>query len=320
MAETLIVCEQFEGEPRKINQELAVAASRLGGEFDAVLLGKGAAGAANKLGEQGVGKVCVVETPFYFDLAAFTHALKELISAQGVKRVLFGQTAFGHQLGSHLAGKLGAGFIHDITDLRVEDGRVVVTKPLYAGKVIATASLKPSSPVELYSIRPNTFLGEVEAKQAQVEEFAVDLSAFSPTLTEIKPKPKGKVSLTEAEIVISGGRGVGGPEGFRPLFEFAEKIGAAVGASRAVVDAGWIDHEYQVGQTGKTVNPKLYIACGISGAIQHLAGMRTSKVIVAINTNPDAPIFKVADYGIVEDLFKVVPLLTQKMAQVMGKQ
>ena len=319
MAETLIVCEQFEGEPRKINQELAVAASRLGGEFEAVLLGKGASEAAPKLGGQGIGQVLVVDAPYYFDLAAFAHALKEIISARGVRRVILGQTAFGHALGAHLSGLVGTGFLNDITDLKVEDGRVVVQKPLYAGKVIATAALKGDG-VEIYSIRPNTFLGEVEAKQAQVEQFAVDLSAFSPTLTEIKPKPKGKVSLTEAEIVISGGRGVGGPEGFKPLFEFAEKVGAAVGASRAAVDAGWIDHEYQVGQTGKTVNPKLYIACGISGAIQHLAGMRTSKVIVAVNTNPDAPIFKVADYGIVEDLFQVVPLLAEKMAQMMGKQ
>jgi len=209
-----------------------------------------------------------------------------------------------------VAAKLGAGLVSDCSALAIKDARLEARRAMYSGKVLATVSW--AAEPQLATLRPNVFaLGTPDAaRQAEVVKGSVDTSARA-RVTETHATTQGKVELTEAQIVVSGGRGLKGPENF-PLVEgLAAAMGAAVGASRAVVDAGWVDHQYQVGQTGKTVSPSLYVACGISGAIQHLAGMSSSRVIVAINKDPDAPIFKVANYGILGDVFEVLPKLTE---------
>jgi electron transfer flavoprotein alpha subunit len=217
-----------------------------------------------------------------------------------------------------LAARLGVGLAADCIGFSVRDGRLMATRPIYAGKLWSEVAWK-SSPM-LATLRPNVFkAGEADSgRQTAVERPRVTVPGSATRLVELREETQtGLPELAEAEIVVSGGRGMKGPENFGILEELARVLGAAVGASRAAVDAGWRPHRFQVGQTGRTVSPKLYIACGISGAIQHLAGMRTSKLIVAINKDPEAPIFKIADFGIVGDLFQVVPLLTQESKRLL---
>jgi electron transfer flavoprotein alpha subunit len=213
------------------------------------------------------------------------------------------------------AAKLDLGLVTDCTEAAVVDGTLVLTRPVYSGKAIARVRAK-QLPV-MVSIRPNIIPPvETNLPAAPILQVPVSLKEPRAKVVEKVSKAKAKVDLGEANIVVSGGRGVKGPEGFVPVQELADTLGGAMGASRAAVDAGWIDYTHQVGQTGKTVAPKLYIAAGISGAIQHLAGMSSSKVIVAVNKDPDAPIFKIADYGIVGDLFQVLPALTEQVKKL----
>jgi electron transfer flavoprotein alpha subunit len=202
----------------------------------------------------------------------------------------------------------------DCVDLKVESGEIIATRPIYAGK--AFIKVKLSSDVKVFTIRPNVFKAEVyDNTNASVETKAISNPNLSSKVVSFK-KSEGKLDVAEADIIVSGGRGMKGPENFNLIESLADSLGAAVGASRAAVDAGWRPHREQVGQTGKTVSPSLYIACGISGAIQHLAGMSTSKYIVAINKDKDAPIFSVADYGIAGDLFEVLPILTEEIKKI----
>jgi electron transfer flavoprotein alpha subunit len=205
---------------------------------------------------------------------------------------------------------VGAGLASDCVALEVKDGRIVARRPMYAGKAYATVEW--AGEPQMASLRPNVFpLGPQDASRpVAVVKGQVDVSARA-RVTLTTTTAQGRLPLTEAQIIVSGGRGLKGPENFHLVESLAEALGAAVGASRAVVDAGWVDHQLQVGQTGRTVSPSLYVACGISGAIQHLAGMSSSKCIVAINKDPDAPIFKVADYGLLGDLFEILPRLTE---------
>jgi electron transfer flavoprotein alpha subunit len=223
--------------------------------------------------------------------------------------ILAGASIRGRDLAAWVAADLNAGLVADAIELKVEDSTVKATRPVYAGKLLSTAFVK-STP-QLLTLRSRAFAPAESTGKKGTAEWVSPVVAEADIPTKIVgfEGKEGKVSLGDAGIIVSGGRGVGGPEGFAPIRELASVLGAAVGASRATVDAGWIPYEHQVGQTGKTVSPDLYIACGISGAIQHQAGMRTAKVIVAINKDPDAPIFKLAHYGIVGDLFKVVPAL-----------
>ena len=228
--------------------------------------------------------------------------------------IIAGASILGRDLTAWVAADLDAGLISDCIALEVDDETVRATRPVYAGKLLSTVFVTEG--VQVISLRSRTFpqaestgnTGTAEWVDAVVDEDDI------PSKVVGYEEQAGGVSLTDASIIVSGGRGVGGPEGFEPLRELAETLGAALGASRAAVDAGWIPYEHQVGQTGKTVSPDLYIACGISGAIQHQAGMRTAKVIVAINKDADAPIFKLAQYGIVGDLFDVVPALTEEFS------
>jgi electron transfer flavoprotein alpha subunit len=208
-----------------------------------------------------------------------------------------------------VAAKVGAGLASDCVGLEARSGKLVARRPMYAGKAYATVEW--GGEPQMATLRPNVFpLGEKDAsRKAEVVRGAA-LASSRARVTAVKATTQGKVQLTEAQVIVSGGRGLKGPEHFHLVESLAEALGAAVGASRAVVDAGWVDHQMQVGQTGKTVSPTLYVACGISGAIQHLAGMSTSKCIVAVNKDADAPIFKVANYGILGDVFDILPKLT----------
>jgi electron transfer flavoprotein alpha subunit len=223
--------------------------------------------------------------------------------------VLIPFTATGKDLAPRLAAKVGAGLVSDAISLSVKDGRVTARKPQYSGKAYATVTWEGEP--QIATLRPNVFpLGPEDAgRKAEVVKAKAD-TVSRAKVTAVHAAAAGKVELSEAQVIVSGGRGLKGPEHFPLVAALGEAFGAAVGASRAVVDAGWVDHQLQVGQTGKTVSPTLYIACGISGAIQHLAGMSSSKYIVAINKDPDAPIFKVANYGIVGDVFDILPKLT----------
>jgi electron transfer flavoprotein alpha subunit len=223
-------------------------------------------------------------------------------------------------MGPGVAVELESGCVADCTTLDFEDGQLVATRPIYAGKLLCTCIVPERRPA-VFTLRPRSFPKPDPDSSRQGEVIEVELVLSEE---EIHSKvidfqgTEGGVSLTDAAIIVSGGRGVAGSDGFEPVRKLAEVLGGAVGSSRAAVDAGWIPYEHQVGQTGKTVSPDLYVACGISGAIQHQAGMRTSKVIVAINKDPEAPIFQLAHYGIVDDLFKIVPALTEALKERLG--
>jgi electron transfer flavoprotein alpha subunit len=254
-----------------------------------------------------------------YSSTAFTKAVAEVAKMTGAAAIFFSATAFGKDLAPRVAARLEAGLAADCTGLAVDGGSIVATRPVFAGK--ALTDVKILSAIQVFTLRPNVFpAGESSGDAAPVEHVSIPLADadFAMRVTELI-KGSGRRDVAEADIIVSGGRGLKGPENFKMLEELAEALGAAVGASRAVVDAGWRPHEEQVGQTGKTVSPTLYIAVGISGAIQHLAGMSSSKYIVAVNKDKDAPIFQVADYGIVGDAFEVVPALTAEVKRVRGQ-
>jgi electron transfer flavoprotein alpha subunit len=296
------------------------AAEKLGGRAAAVLVGEGVRAHAETLGRYGASRIFVAEGPRlkYYAPEAYARAVAEAHRAWGSGAIFLAATAMGRDLGGGLAALLGTSAATDCTGVLVEGGRLLARRPVFAGKAFATVAFRKAP--ALLSLRPNAFPAEEAPTAAEVQdlEVAFEDSDFRSAAREVVAAAQGKAELTEAAIVVSGGRGLRGPEHFHLRDELAEVLGAAVGASRAVVDAGWRPHSEQVGQTGKTVAPNLYIALGISGAIQHLAGMRTSKVIVAVNKDPDAPIFKVATYGIVGDVFEVVPALTRHLKTVLA--
>jgi electron transfer flavoprotein alpha subunit len=248
----------------------------------------------------------------------YSKALKAVIENGGYDYVMAGSTSLGKDLFPRLAGIFDAGMATEVTNFTMDGGTFAGTRPLFAGKVLAKVEIQGPKP-HFVTVRPNA-LGMPESTTAgagNLQYLAAEVGEIRAAIKEIVKGASEKVDLTEANIIISGGRAMKNAENFKILEECADVIGATVGASRAAVDSGFAPHAMQVGQTGKTVSPSLYIACGISGAIQHLAGMRTSKVIVAINTDPDAPIFTKADYGIVGDLFKIVPILTEEFKKIM---
>jgi electron transfer flavoprotein alpha subunit len=314
MARILAVCETKNGALRKVSRE-AVAAARalaaaMGASVDAIVLGAGTPETAG-LGEAGADRVLVASHDSFDRYAPDGYAATIAAQAKdGYAAVVLAATASGKDLGPRLAVQLDAPLAMDVTALAVEGGKVVATRPVYAGKAIQQVVL--DGPPALVAIRPNTFAPVAAGKAGVVQSVAAQTGTVRVRVKELKAAEQGALDVGEASIVVSGGRGMKGPEHFHLIEELAKAFGnAAVGASRAVVDAGWRPHGEQVGQTGKTVSPQLYIAVGISGAIQHLAGMRTAKVIVAINKDRDAPIFKVADYGIVGDAFEILPLLAE---------
>jgi electron transfer flavoprotein alpha subunit len=321
MTTSLAVVEQRDGALRKVSLEVVSAARRLGdsagASVDAILCAGGPVTGAD-LGRFGADRVLSATHPDFALYNPDGYAATIAEAGKSAQAIVFAATATGRDLAPRVAARLGVGLASDVTELGLEGGKIVVTRPVYAGKALLRVRLEASPAV--VSIRPNT-MPVVEAPKAGTASPTV-VPAFTQRVTvkAIKAPATAALDVAEAPIVVSGGRGLKEPQHFALLEELAGALGnAAVGASRAVVDAGWRDHGAQVGQTGKTVSPGLYVAVGISGAIQHLAGMRTAKVIVAINRDKDAPIFKVADYGIVGDLFEVVPRLTAEVKKLRGE-
>jgi electron transfer flavoprotein alpha subunit len=324
MSHVLAVLEQRDGTLRKVSYETLTGARRvadaLGGEVHALVLGSGAVSGSDTAGRYGADKVITATHAGFGSYApeGYARAVAERAQSGGYGAVVFAASAQGKDLSPRVAARLGVPLAADATAVAVEGGALVVTRPVYAGK--ALLKVKLTATPALVSLRPNVFTPVEHAKAGTAESVAVAGDAGSVVVKEIKAAAAGALDVAEASIVVSGGRGLKEPANFKLLEDLAQAFGgkAAVGASRAVVDAGWRPHGDQVGQTGKTVSPSLYVAVGISGAIQHLAGMRTAKVIVAINKDKDAPIFKVADYGIVGDLFEVVPKLTEEIKKLNG--
>ena len=321
----LVIAEQRDGVLKKAAFEMLGVASELatalGGTAQAALLGHGLTGLPETLAQYGATTVYVADDEGLdrYSAEGYTDTLADLVGKAEPAIVLVGATAMGKDLGPRLAARLGVGLASDCTALEIEDGRLLATRPIFAGK--ALAKVKLNGDPQMATVRPNVLAApEPDAgATAAVEPVAALTDNIRATVVDIVSAGEGEIDVAEAEIIVSGGRGVGGPEGFAPVSSLAKTLGAALGASRAAVDAGWIEHSHQVGQTGKTVTPNLYIACGISGAIQHLAGMKTSKVIVAVNKDPEAPIFNVANYGIVGDLFEVVPLLEKELQALLAE-
>jgi len=294
--------------------ELIEAARTLGGEITTAVLAADAAAMAEQLAARGGGKVLAVSNPalgFYND-ETYAKVLSELISKYNPDLVLGPATFYGKALFSRLAGMNGGCMASDATDLALDGDKLVVTRPSYGGSVIANLSANDSGPFFI-TLRPKVYPEATEGSGEVINE-SVDTSCFESrtVVRESKVESGGTLNLAEADVIVSAGRGIKGPENVQLVQDLAGALGAAFGASRAIVDAGWTPYAYQVGQTGKTVNPKLYVAVGISGAIQHLVGMQTSKTIVAINKDKDAPIFNIANYGIIGDMFEIVPALTKK--------
>ncbi len=313
----LVFCEQREAQLKKVAFETLCAgyaiAGRKGGEMSAAVLGKGIAALAREIVKFGVDKVITVDDPALelYTPDGYAGALEELVRRHSPHTVVFSATTLGKDLSATLAARLETALIPDCTAMEFDDsGNLIMTRPVYAGKAITRVKAPSAEPL-IISMRPRAVGPQPETnKTGTVVAADVKPAELRTRVAEIVKAVIKTVELTEADIIVSGGRGMKGPENYAILEELAATVNAAVGASRAAVDAGWRDHQFQVGQTGKVVAPALYIACGISGAIQHLVGMINSKCIVAVNKDPEANIMKIADYGIVGNLFKIVPMLT----------
>ncbi|MGE9697852.1 electron transfer flavoprotein subunit alpha/FixB family protein [Streptomyces sp. CH6] len=315
MAEVLVYVDHVDGAVRKPTLELLTLARRVG-EPVAVVLGAGAGQAAGTLGEHGAVRVLTSEAAEYGDYLVVpkVDALQAAVSSVSPVAVLVSSSAEGKEIAARLALRIGSGLITDAVDVEAGEQGPVVTQSVFAASF--TTKSRVSRGVPVITVKPNSAPVEPVAGAGAVEELSVSFSAQASGTKVVSRTPRessGRPELTEAAIVVSGGRGVNGAENFGLIEALADALGGAVGASRAAVDAGWYPHAHQVGQTGKTVSPQLYIASGISGAIQHRAGMQTSKTIVAINKDEEAPIFELVDYGVVGDLFNVVPQLTEEI-------
>lgn len=276
----------------------------------------------HQLDKYGVDTIYLLESDLLknYSSDAYAHAIAQVAKLVDPYAIILPHSAVGRDIAGKVAGLLDCAIVADVTKMEVTDGIIEITRPVYAGK--AYTVLSTTAPLQLITIRPKMF-SPVEVSspaESKINNLSLDASpdSIKAVAKELKTVKGAKMDLTEADIIVSGGRGMGGPENFKMLEELADLLGGVVGASRAAVDAGWRPHSDQVGQTGKVVTPNLYIAVGISGAIQHLAGMSNSKVIVAINKDPEAPIFKVADYGIVGDLFKVIPAMIEEVKKLKG--
>jgi electron transfer flavoprotein alpha subunit len=316
----LAITEQRDGELRKVSLEAVSEGRRiadgLGADLTAVVLGSGIEGLAEELKKYGPDKICVADDPALADYTtdAYANILSSLIQSADPAVVILGASAQGKDLAGRLAAKLDAGVAMDCTAIKLDNGSLTYTRPMFGGKIVADVEI--DGELQIVAIRPNVMdIAEV-AKDSAIDKPAVEVGEVKTAVVEKIMDTGDKIELTEADIIVSGGRGTGGD--YAAIEALAAELGAAVGASRSAVDEGWRPHSDQVGQTGKTVSPTLYVACGISGAIQHLAGMSTSKYIVAINKDEEAPIFSKADFGVAGDLFDVVPALTEEVKKIKG--
>ncbi|MED4351681.1 electron transfer flavoprotein subunit alpha/FixB family protein [Schinkia azotoformans] len=316
----LVLGEVREGNLRNVSYE-AVAAGKLiaeGGEVVAVLIGETVASLGAAMIQYGADRVVTVENEQLKNYTpdGYSQALLAVVNAENPEGIVLGHTALGKDLSPKIASKLGSGLVSDCVNVEVTGGNIVFTRPIYSGKAFEKKIVTDG--VIFATIRPNNIppLEKDESRTGDVASLVVDIKDLRSIIKDVVTKASEGVDLSEAKVIVAGGRGVKSAEGFNALKELANLLGGAVGASRGACDADYCDYSLQIGQTGKVVTPDLYIACGISGAIQHLAGMSNSKVIVAINKDPEANIFNVADYGIVGDLFDVVPLLIEEFKKV----
>lgn len=316
----LVMGEVRDGSLRNVSFEAVAAAKTIaeGGEVVGLLVGDGVASFANELIHYGADRVVTVENDKLksYTSDGYAQAFLAVYAEEKPEGIVFGHTALGKDLSPKLAAKLEAGLVSDVTALEVEGGNVIFTRPIYSGKAFEKKIVTDG--ILFATVRPNNIatLEKDDSRTGEVSSITVDVKDLRTIIQDVVRKTAEGVDLSEAKVIIAGGRGVKSEEGFKPLKELADVLGGAVGASRGACDAEYCDYSLQIGQTGKVVTPDLYIACGISGAIQHLAGMSNSKIIVAINKDPEASIFKVADYGIVGDLFEVVPLLTEEFKKL----
>ena len=314
------ITEQRDGELRKVSLEVVSEGRRvadgLGAELTAVLLGSGVDGLAEALKKYGPDKLLVADDAGLADYTtdAYSNVLADLVQSSDPAVIIMGASAQGKDLAGRLAAKLDAGVAMDCVKVQLENGNLICTRPMFGGKLNAQVEIEGDR--QIVAIRPNVMDITETAKDSAIEKPAVQLGDVKTAVVDKKMDTSDKIELTEADIIVSGGRGTGGD--YASIEALADALGAAVGASRSAVDEGWRPHSDQVGQTGKTVSPTLYVACGISGAIQHLAGMSTSKYIVAINKDEEAPIFSKADFGVVGDLFEIVPVLIEEVKKVKG--
>ncbi len=316
----LAVLEQRDGTIKRSGLEVASIAAELakdlGTSADAVVAGD-AISNLNEISKYGIQKIFHLKNDqlSQYTSSGYTEAIANLAKEIDYDILILSNTTLGKDLAPRLSVRLDAACVVDCVKLNVTGGELILTRPTYAGK--ALIDVKLLSDKKVITIRPNVFKAKVSEAPSSSEIAVKEISSVNlkSKVTSIQ-KSEGKVDVAEADMIVSGGRGMKGPENFHLIEDLAEALGAAVGASRAVVDAGWRPHSEQVGQTGKTVSPTLYIACGISGAIQHLAGMSSSKYIVAINKDKDAPIFNIADYGITGDLFEIIPALTNEIKKL----
>ena len=319
----IVLGETRDSSLRNVSFEAVAAAKTVaeGGEVIGVVFGESVTEAAKELIHYGADRVIVVENEQLkqYSSDGYTQALMAVIDQEAPEGIILGHTSLGKDLAPRVAGKLGSGLISDAIAVEEAGGNIVFTRPIYSGKAFEKRVVTDG--IIFATIRPNNIdpLEHDASRSGDVQTLSVDIKDLRTVIKEVLRKATEGVDLSEAKVIVAGGRGVKSAEGFEPLKELADVLGGAVGASRGACDADYCDYALQIGQTGKVVTPDLYIACGISGAIQHLAGMSNSKVIVAINKDPEANIFKVADYGIVGDLFEVVPLLTEEMKALLVK-
>jgi electron transfer flavoprotein alpha subunit len=319
MSNVLVFIEQRDGKIRKSSLEALTLgrtlAGKTGGALGAAVAGSGIGSLAAELAAYGAAKVFVADRPELqlFSTEGYTAALDAACAAFKPSIVLVSATAMGRDVAPRFAARRGVSVLSDVMTLDVEGGRLAGERPVYSGKARVLVTAAPSAGIQVATPRPNVFPASRSDAPGAGEVVNLDLPALKirAVVVKVEAAEAGEIDVAEADKIVTGGRGIKGPESWPVLRALCHELGAALGASRAAVDAGWIGHEHQVGQTGKVVSPSLYIACGVSGAIQHLAGMGSSKVIVAINKDPEAPIFKVATYGIVGDLFQIVPAMTE---------
>jgi electron transfer flavoprotein alpha subunit len=315
MAEILVLAEHAGDDVKKVTLELITLARRFG-ETAVVWTGPGADQAQPRLAEYGAARVYVAADSVFDDyvVAPAAELLAQLVREKSPALVLLAGTAQGKEVAGRLAVKIDSGVLTDAVDLQPGDDGPVAEQSIFGGGTTVHSRVKQGTPI--VAMRPNAVAPVPEAGAAEISQVSLASEAAGAKVTSrVVAERSERPDLTEASIVVSGGRGTGGTEGFGVIEQLADAMGAAVGASRAVTDAGWYPHQFQVGQTGKTVSPQLYMAIGISGAIQHRAGMQTSKTIIAVNKDPEAPIFELADFGVVGDLFKVVPQLLDEISK-----
>jgi electron transfer flavoprotein alpha subunit len=314
------ITEQRDGELRKVSLEAVSEGRRVadgfGTDLTAVVLGTGVEGLAEELKKYGPDKIWAVDDPALADYTtdAYTNILSDLIRSADPAVIIIGASAQGKDLAGRLSARLDAGVAMDCIAIKLDDGSLTYTRPMFGGKIVADVEIEGAP--QIVAIRPNVMDITEASKDSSIDKPAVQVGEVKTTIVEKTMDTADKVELTEADIIVSGGRGTGGD--YAAIEALADELGAAVGASRSAVDEGWRPHSDQVGQTGKTVSPTLYVACGISGAIQHLAGMSTSKYIIAINKDEEAPIFSKTDFGIAGDLFEIVPAITEEIKKLKG--